>query len=53
MAKKLTTSLTGFKERMNKAVVLDGRNCYGLEAAEQAGITYESIGRKVIGSERG
>lgn len=40
--------LLGFRERMNRAIVLDGRNCYSLTEAELAGITYESMGRRSI-----
>jgi UDPglucose 6-dehydrogenase len=33
---------------MKRPLVIDGRNCYKLEAALNAGITYESIGRRII-----
>jgi len=37
-----------FAELMRHPIVLDGRNCYSLDQAKQAGIVYESIGRKII-----
>lgn len=37
--------LNKYKEKMNKALVLDGRNCYKMEDAKDAGIEYYSIGR--------
>ena len=40
--------LEGFKNMMNRAVVLDGRNCYAIDEAEAAGLTYESIGRRSV-----
>ena len=40
--------LDGFKKNMEKAIVLDGRNCYALEEAEKAGIVYSSVGRREI-----
>ncbi|AYA78075.1 UDP-glucose 6-dehydrogenase [Bacillus sp. Y1] len=33
---------------MNYPVIIDGRNCYSLTAAEEAGIIYDSIGRKKV-----
>jgi hypothetical protein len=33
---------------MNCAIIIDGRNCYSLEEAFKAGITYDSIGRKCV-----
>jgi len=36
---------------MKHAVVVDGRNCYSLQAARMAGITYDSIGRKRVVSQ--
>ena len=40
--------LKNYKVLMNDAVVYDGRNCYSLENAEEAGIIYISMGRKRI-----
>ena len=40
--------LIKYKELMKNPIVIDGRNCYKLEDVEGKGITYESIGRKVI-----
>ncbi|WP_243354425.1 UDP-glucose dehydrogenase family protein [Bacillus litorisediminis] len=37
-----------YRELMNTPIVIDGRNCYRLEDAGHAGITYESIGRPVV-----
>lgn len=35
---------------MKTPLVFDGRNCYDLESAHKAGILYESIGRKQVGT---
>lgn len=35
---------------MDRAVVLDDRNCYGLEDAEKAKNIYDSTGRRIITS---
>ena len=40
--------LRKYAELMRRAVVIDGRNCYSLEAARNAGIIYDSIGRKTV-----
>lgn len=40
-----------YRQLMNKPIVLDGRNCYNLQACEEAGITYVSVGRRPV--ERG
>jgi UDPglucose 6-dehydrogenase len=37
-----------FVELMKNPIVIDGRNCYSLDQVEGIGLTYESIGRKVI-----
>ena len=37
-----------FRERMRRAIVIDGRNCYPLRAMEGQGVTYDSIGRRRI-----
>ena len=37
-----------YKELMKAPIVLDGRNCYPLEAFKGTGITYDSIGRKTV-----
>lgn len=37
-----------FSEQMNTPIIIDGRNCYSLKAAEAANIEYHSIGRKSI-----
>lgn len=43
--------LRKFAALMRQPLVIDGRNCYKLNAAKEAGIIYESIGRrKVAGS---
>lgn len=41
-------SLIKFKELMKTPIVYDGRNCYTLEDAQKAEITYISMGRKKI-----
>lgn len=40
--------LNKYKELMKNPIVIDGRNCYKLEDVQGKGVTYESIGRKVI-----
>ncbi|MCL6605975.1 MAG: UDP-glucose/GDP-mannose dehydrogenase family protein [Paenibacillus sp.] len=37
-----------FTELMRNPLVMDGRNCYSLTDAEEAGLIYESIGRKKV-----
>jgi UDPglucose 6-dehydrogenase len=37
--------LDTYRELMKKPVIFDGRNCYSLEEAEEAGVEYYSIGR--------
>lgn len=37
-----------FRERMHRAIIIDGRNCYSLESMEGQGVTYDSIGRRRI-----
>lgn len=37
-----------YRSLMKKPIVLDGRNCYSLEQFKGTGITYDSIGRKVV-----
>jgi len=41
-----------FARLMRRPLVIDGRNCYKLEAAAEAGIIYESIGRRTIQASR-
>jgi UDPglucose 6-dehydrogenase len=43
-----TFPLTSYKEWMRQPLIFDGRNCHTLEAAEQAGIEYHSIGRRPV-----
>ena len=33
---------------MKTPLVLDGRNCYSLDSAREAGIIYESVGRERV-----
>jgi UDPglucose 6-dehydrogenase len=40
--------LRKYAELMKQAIVIDGRNCYSLQAAADAGIVYDSIGRPYI-----
>ena len=35
-------------EKMNRPIILDGRNCYDVEAFSQKPLVYNSIGRKTI-----
>ena len=37
-----------FAACMKHPIILDGRNCYELERMEQAGVIYESIGRRAV-----
>lgn len=37
--------LSNYKKFMKSSIVFDGRNCYSLMAAENAGLEYHSIGR--------
>ncbi len=41
--------LSSYKTYMKSPNVIDGRNCYSLEEAEEKNITYISVGRKAIG----
>lgn len=40
--------LNRYKKLMNNPVIFDGRNCYSLEEAEEAGVEYHSIGRPIV-----
>lgn len=40
--------LKKFKELMKAPIIFDGRNCYSLEEAEEAGVEYYSIGRRGV-----
>lgn len=40
-----------YEELMNKAIVLDGRNCYSTEQMEGTRVVYDSIGRPVVNQE--
>ncbi|WP_027409238.1 UDP-glucose dehydrogenase family protein [Anoxybacteroides tepidamans] len=42
------TPLSEFRKHMHSPIVLDGRNCYSLEEARNANITYISIGRAPV-----
>lgn len=39
-----------FASLMNYPIVIDGRNCYSVASAEEAGVIYDSIGRKKVNS---
>lgn len=41
-------NLTVYQKLMNTPIIFDGRNCYNLKEAEEAGMEYYSIGRKSI-----
>ncbi|MEM5011278.1 UDP-glucose/GDP-mannose dehydrogenase family protein [Niallia taxi] len=43
-----TIELKQFKEKMKTPFVYDGRNCFSLSDAKQAGINYHSIGRPEV-----
>lgn len=40
--------LSNFVSLMNSPIIIDGRNCFSLDKAREAGIRYISIGRKEI-----
>lgn len=40
--------LASYKKWMKRPLIFDGRNCHTLEAAEQAGVEYHSIGRRSV-----
>ncbi|MEW8987088.1 MAG: UDP binding domain-containing protein, partial [Bacillus sp. (in: firmicutes)] len=40
--------LEKYKQMMREPLLIDGRNCYKLEEAKLADITYISIGREVV-----
>jgi UDPglucose 6-dehydrogenase len=42
--------LEKFKEEMSAPVIFDGRNLYDLTRAEEAGLTYISVGRPAVGA---
>ncbi len=42
-------NLENFTKLMNSPVIFDGRNLYGLDRAEEAGLTYFSVGRRSVG----
>lgn len=42
--------LENFKRKMNAPVIFDGRNLYALDRAQEAGLTYFSVGRRMIGA---
>lgn len=44
--KKMDVSL--YEKLMKKPIILDGRNCYSLEAFDGINVIYDSIGRKTI-----
>ncbi|MFJ8259767.1 UDP-glucose dehydrogenase family protein [Peribacillus asahii] len=41
-------SIGKYKELMKTPLVIDGRNCYRIEDAENTGLIYESIGRRLV-----
>jgi len=43
-------NLDNFSKLMNTPVIFDGRNLYGLDRAEEAGLTYFSVGRRTVGA---
>lgn len=44
--------LKRYKELMAKPIIFDGRNCYSIEEAIEAGVDYFSIGRKDVDSSK-
>ncbi|QNU66627.1 UDP-glucose/GDP-mannose dehydrogenase family protein [Ruminiclostridium herbifermentans] len=45
----VTMDVSKFPFYMRNPIVLDGRNCFSLEAVEGKNFIYESIGRRVVG----
>jgi len=45
------TPLSVFREKMRTPMIFDGRNCYSLDEAKQANVTYVSIGRAEVVAE--
>lgn len=45
------TPLSVFREKMRTPIIFDGRNCYSLDEAKQANVTYVSIGRAEVVAE--
>jgi UDPglucose 6-dehydrogenase len=43
-----TPDYARMKKLLNRPVIFDGRNLYGLDVMKEQGIHYESIGRKVV-----
>lgn len=43
-----TLNLSLFKEKMKTPYIYDGRNCFALSEAKEAGINYQSIGRPEV-----
>lgn len=43
--------LSVFREKMRTPIIFDGRNCYSLEEAKQANVTYVSVGRAAVVAE--
>ncbi|MEX2601651.1 MAG: UDP-glucose/GDP-mannose dehydrogenase family protein [Balneolaceae bacterium] len=43
-------NLEKFREKMKAPVIFDGRNLYDLERAQDAGLTYISVGRPPVGT---
>lgn len=41
-------NLSKYKLLMRRPLIIDGRNCYKLEEIETVGVTYVSIGRRII-----
>ncbi len=44
-------NLENFTKLMKTPVIFDGRNLYGLDRAEEAGLTYFSVGRRSVGAD--
>jgi len=42
-------NMENFVKRMNKPVIFDGRNLYALDRADESGLTYFSVGRRMVG----
>ncbi|MFC3039722.1 UDP-glucose dehydrogenase family protein [Virgibacillus xinjiangensis] len=40
--------LAGYRDRMNEAILFDGRNCFTLDEVRGSGVEYHSIGRPVV-----
>jgi UDPglucose 6-dehydrogenase len=46
-------SLTRVRALLARPIIIDGRNCFGLDEMEREGFVYYSVGRRSIGAVNG